>query len=75
MDKMKCPGCGRQIELKPHPDRPWRMVGWCECHPQGPVIETDFVAIDEPSVKNSKTLAVHVPGGKPKIIPVGEKDE
>lgn len=42
MDNVLCPSCGRKIEIKPHPDRPWRGVGWCECHPAGAVIEMDL---------------------------------
>ena len=46
MDKISCPSCGREIKVQPHPERPWRVVGFCECHPEGAVIETNFVAPD-----------------------------
>jgi hypothetical protein len=39
--KPKCPLCGQETELQPHPTQPGRLILACPCHPQGPVLETD----------------------------------
>ena len=41
MDTTTCPNCGRKLKLKPHPDKPGRLVANCECNPLGPVFETN----------------------------------
>jgi uncharacterized Zn finger protein (UPF0148 family) len=30
-DKVKCPICGKMVELEPHPDKPGRQVAYCTC--------------------------------------------
>lgn len=45
MDKIKCPSCGREIELQPHPERPWRVVGYCACS-HGAVVEMDASVLE-----------------------------
>lgn len=50
----KCPLCGEENELKPHPTAPARLVLICPCHPQGPVLETDAPAAPKQTEKVSK---------------------
>jgi len=50
----KCPLCGQENELKPHPTAPARLVLHCPCHPQGPVLETDAPAEQQPKKKASE---------------------
>ena len=41
MQTAKCPKCGHKIKLQPHPEKPERLLGFCECNPLGPVIEVN----------------------------------
>lgn len=54
MPVVACPSCGREMELKPHPERPWRVVGFCECHPQGAVVEMDAPPPESPRGRGDK---------------------
>jgi hypothetical protein len=53
METTKCPRCGRKIKLQPHPEKPGRLIGNCECNPLGPVIETNAA----PKIKGETGLA------------------
>ena len=44
--KIKCPSCGQEGDLQPHPTQTGRVILLCSCNPAGPVLETDAPAHD-----------------------------
>lgn len=50
----KCPLCGTVNKFVPNPDKPGRIVMFCQCNPTGAVVETDDPNVTVPAPVESE---------------------
>lgn len=59
MNNMPCPLCGQNVELKPDPERPGRLIGFCSHTPGAELhrvidVPAEYQTADEPKKPDKK---------------------